>query len=82
MKKQIESPVKNTNTQRDIEKINKDALVALQASIRVNTASEDTQDITIADNAAIGTENTDNAAIDAENTDNAAIDAENTEIII
>ena len=48
------------------------ALVALQASIRANTASEDTQDITMADNAAIGTDNTDNVAIDAENTDDAA----------
>ena len=48
------------------------APVALQASIRANRASKDTQDITMADNATTGTDNTDNAAIDAENTDDAA----------
>ena len=63
-------------------------LVALQASLRANSASNDTQSITntndevIGDantDAIIGAENTDNAAIDAHNTDNAAIDAENTD---
>ena len=53
--------------------------VALQASIRANRASKDTQDITMADNATTGTDNTDNAAIDAENTHNAATDRENTD---
>ena len=63
-------------------------LVALQANLRANSASNDTQSITntndeVIDNAntdaIIGTENTDNAAIEAENTDNAAIEAENTD---
>ena len=63
-------------------------LVALQASIRANSASNDTQSITNTDDEVIAdvntdviisTENTDNVAIDAENTDNAAIDAENTD---
>ena len=63
--------------------------VALQASIRANRASKDTQDITMADNAATGTDNKDNAAMDAENTDdattsnhnidNAATDEDNTD---
>ena len=62
--------------------------VALQASVRANSASNDTQSITNTDDAVIGddntdviigTENTDNAAIDADNTDNAAIDADNTD---
>ena len=63
-------------------------LVALQASLRANSTSNDTQSITntndevIGDantDVIIGTENTDIAAIDAENTDNAAIDADNTD---
>ena len=60
----------------------------MQASIRANRASNDTQSITNADDAVIGddntdviigVENTDNAAIDADNTENAAIDADNTD---
>ena len=63
-------------------------LVALQASVRANSASNDTQRITNTDDEVIGdastdvvisTENTDNAAIDADNTDNAASDADNTD---
>ena len=62
--------------------------LALQASIRANRASNDTQSITNTDAAAkgddntdavIGAENTDNTAIDAENTDNAATDRDNTD---
>ena len=62
-------------------------LVALQANLRANMISNDTQSITntndeIIDDAntdaVIGAKNTDNAAIDAENTYNVAIDAENT----
>ena len=63
-------------------------LVALQSSLRTNSAPNDTQSITNTNDeviddantdAIIGTENTDNAAINAENTDNAAIDADNTD---
>ena len=63
-------------------------LVALQASVRANSASNETQSITNTDDAVIGddntdviisTENTDNAAIDADNTDNAATDEEKTD---
>ena len=63
-------------------------LLALQASLKANSASNDTQSITntndevIGDantDAIIGTENTDNATIDAENTDNATIDTDNTD---
>ena len=62
-------------------------LIALQASLRANSASNDTQSITNTDDEVIGdantdviigTENIDNAAIDTDNTDNAAIDADNT----
>ena len=60
----------------------------MQASLRANSASDDTQSITntndevIGDantDAVIGAENTDNAAIDTENTDNAATDSEKTD---
>ena len=54
-------------------------LVALQASVRANRASKDTQDIEMTDNAAIDADNTDNAAIDADNTDNATTDGDNTD---
>ena len=63
-------------------------LVALQASLMTNSASNDTQSITNTDDEVIGDTNTDvvisientaNAAIDADNTDNAAIDADNTD---
>ena len=65
------------------------SLVALQASLRANSASDDTQSITNTDDEVIGAVNTDviigtqntyNAAIYADNTDNAAIDADNTDI--
>ena len=49
------------------------ALVALQASIRVNRTSKDTQNITMTDNAVTGNDNTDNAITDDDNTDNAII---------
>ena len=45
-------------------------LIALQANVRANTASEDTQDIEMIDNAAI---DADNAATDGENTDDAKL---------
>ena len=51
----------------------------MQASVRAKTASEDTQDMEMTDNAAIDADNTDNAAIDADNTDNAETDGENTD---
>ena len=63
-------------------------LLALQASLRANNASNDKQSITNTNDevtgdantdAIIGAENTDNAAIDTENTDNATIDADNTD---
>ena len=53
--------------------------VALQASIRANRASKDTQDIKMTDNAATGADNTDNATIDGANTDNAATGTDNTD---
>ena len=54
-------------------------LLASQASIRANRASNDTQSITNTDDAIIGDDNTD-VVISTENTDNAAIDADNTNI--
>ena len=54
-------------------------LAALQASIRANRASKDTQDIKMADNAAIDAENTDNAATDDDNTDDAITGDDNTD---
>ena len=47
------------------------APVELQASIRANRASKNTQNITMTDNAIIGNDNTDNAIIGDGNTDNA-----------
>ena len=44
---------------------------ALQASIRANRASKDTQDIKMTDNTATGTDNTDNATTGEDNTDDA-----------
>ena len=64
---------------KDRKLVKANAPVALQASIRANRASKDTQDIKMTDNATIGADNTDNAAIDADNTDNAAIDTDNTD---
>ena len=53
--------------------------VALQASIRANRDSKDTQNITKTDNAVIGNDNTDNAIIGDDNTDNAATGGDNTD---
>ena len=75
--KQRREKVLQNAKDRKLAKVN--ALVALQASARANTASEYTQDIEMTDNAAIVAHNTDNAAIDADNTDNAAMDGENTD---
>ena len=47
------------------------APVALQASIRANRASNDTQNITMTDDAVIGNDSTDDAVIGDDNTDNA-----------
>ena len=55
------------------------APVALQASIRSNRASKDTQNIIMTDNAIIGDDNTDNAVIGDDNTDNAIIGNDNTD---
>ena len=71
--------IKELQNAKDRKLAKANALVALQASVRVNTASEDTQDIEMTNNAAIDADNTDNAAIDADNTDNAMIDGENTD---
>ena len=76
MKQRREKVLQNAKD-RKLAKAN--PLVALQASMRANRTSKDTQDIKMTDNAAIGTDNTDNTAIDADNTDNAAIDADNTD---
>ena len=53
-------------------------LLALQASVRANRASNDRQSITNTDDAVIGDDNTD-VVIGIENTDKAAIDADNTD---
>ena len=49
-------------------------LVSLQASVRANRASNDTQSITNTDDAVIGDDNTDNVATDADNKDNTPTD--------
>ena len=83
MKQRRENVLQNAKD-RKLAKVNN--LVALQASKRANSASNDTQSITSANDeiiddnntdAIIDVENIDNSAIDAENTDNAAIDALN-----
>ena len=51
----------------------------MQASIRANRASKDTQDIKMTDNAAIGADNTDNAATDRDNIDDTATSDNNTD---
>ena len=48
------------------------ASVVLQASIKANRASKDTQNITMIDSAATGDDNTDNATTGGDNTDDAA----------
>ena len=75
--KQRREKVLQNAKDRKLAKVN--TLVALQASVRANRASKDTQDIKMTDNAAIDTDNTDDAAIDTDNTNNAAIDTDNTD---
>ena len=75
--KQRREKVLQNAKDRKLVKVN--APVTLKASIRANTASKDTQDITMADNATTVTDNTDNAAIDAENIDDAATSDHNTD---
>ena len=78
--KQRRDKVLQNAKDRKLVKVN--APVALQASIRANRASKNTQDITMADNATTGIDNTDNVAIDAENTDNVTTDGESTDDLI
>ena len=54
------------------------AQVALQASIRVNRASDDTQNITMTDDAIIGDDNTDDAITGNDDTDNVITGEANT----
>ena len=53
--------------------------VALQASIRANRASNDTQNTTMTDDAVIGDDNTDDAVIVDDYTDDAVIGDDNTD---
>ena len=76
MKQSREKVLQNA---KDRKLVKANAPVALQASIRANRASKDTQDIKMTDNATIHTDNTDNGAIDADNTDNAAKVGNNTD---
>ena len=73
--KQRREKVLQNAKDRKLVKVN--VPVALQASIRANRASKDTQDIKMTDNAATDTDNTDNAAIDGDNTAKAATDRGN-----
>ena len=75
MKQRREKVLQNAKD-RKMEKAN--APVALQASIRANRASKDTQNITMTDDAIIGDDNTDNAIIGNDNTDNAVISKAST----
>ena len=61
---------------RKLAKVN--PLVALQASLRYNSASNDKQSITNTDDEVIGDANTE-VIISAENIANAAVDADNTD---
>ena len=76
MKQRREKVLQNA---KDRKLVMANAPVALQASIRANRASKDTQYIKMTDNAAICADNTDNATIDADNTDNVATDGNNTD---
>ena len=80
LSKQRREKVLQNAKDRKLVKVN--ALVALQASIRANRASKDTQDIKMTDNAAIDAENTDNAATDEDNTDDAITGDDNTGDVI
>ena len=53
--------------------------VALQASIRANRASNDTQNITMTDDAILGNDNTDDVIVGDDNTDDAVIGNDNTD---
>ena len=71
--KQRREKVLQNAKDRKLVKVN--PLVALQASVRANSANTDDEVIGNVDtDVIISTENTDNAAIDADNIDNAAID--------
>ena len=61
---------------KDRKLVKGDPLVVLQASLRANSASNDTQNITNTNDKVIGDANTD-IINGAENTDNAAINADN-----
>ena len=76
MLKQRREKVLQNAKDRKIGKVN--TPVALQASIRANRASKDTQDITMTDNAAAGEDNTDNATTGEDNTDNAITGKDST----
>ena len=76
MKQRREKVLQNAKD-RKIGKVN--TPVALQASIRVNRASKDTQNITMTDNATTGHDNTDNATTGDENTDNVTTGNGNTD---
>ena len=71
MKQRREKALQNAKD-RKIGKAN--APVVLQASIRANRASKDTQDIKMIDNATTGADNIDNAATGRDNKDNATTD--------
>ena len=75
--KQRRDKVLQNAKDRKLEKAN--APVALQASIRANRASKDTQDIKMTDNSTTGADNTDNATTGRDNTDNASTDRDNTD---
>ena len=77
--KQRREKVLQNAKDRKLGKMN--AQVALQASIRANRSSNDTQSITNTDGA-IGNDNTDDAIIGNDNTDDAVIGDDNTDDVI
>ena len=79
MKQRREKVLQNAKD-RKLGKAN--APVALQASIRANRASKDTQNITMTDDAKIGHDNIDNATTDADNTDDATTSDDNTDDVV
>ena len=76
MKERKEKVLQNAKDSK-IGKAN--APAALQASIRANRASKDTQNITNTDNATTGDDNVDNATTGDDNIDNAATGDHNTD---
>ena len=76
MKQRREKVLQNAKD-RKIGKAN--AQVALQTNIRANRASNDTQNITMTDDALIGDDNTDDAIIGNDNIDDAIIGDDNTD---